>query len=468
MKKIPLICGILCFALLLGAVPVAAQQDASVVSGCHSADAMVPLIGSEKMLDTAKAVILYERNSDSLIYTYEPDKRIDPSSMVKLMTALLVVEQGNLSQTVAVSRNALAEVGVGVASVKPRLEPGEVLTVESLLYCMMAASDNDSAVVLAETVAGSHEAFVDMMNARALALGCTNTHFVNAHGLRGDAYSTVRDICRILDAALENEQFRTLFTAKSYTVPATSMNDARQVQTTNYMMSKDYTSRYFDARVTGGKTGTDSKDGRCLAVTAETNGMELLAIVMGAEPVHNADNPNILDKYGSFEEMQVLLDYASEHLTYRQVFYVGQTFAQYPVSGGANDAVVTPKEAASAVLPLGYTPEQIRWVVGQETASLSAPLAVGDTVSYVEAWYGSICIAQAELVAMHDVDTYVAPEEPTGVIRQQEDNVGAVMGIILGVIVGLVVLGIGGMFAVAAIRNARRAARRRSRRNRRR
>ncbi len=472
MIKIRLFCGILCLIMALGWVPVSATEpmpDASVISGCHTVDAMVPLIGSEKMLETSQAVILYERNSDTLVYTYEPDKQVDPSSMVKLMTALIAAEQADLNQMATVSHSALAEVGVGVASVKPRLKVGETLSVESLLYCMMAASDNDSAVILAETIAGSHQAFVDMMNARARELGCTNTYFANAHGLYDEtAYSTARDICRILDAALENELFRTLFTARNYTVPATSETEPREVQTTNYMMSKDYTSKYFDARVTGGKTGTDKKDGRCLAVTAEDNGMELIAIVLGAQPVRNEENPVILDAHGNFEEMKVLLDYASENLTFRKVFYKGQTFSQYPVSGGANDVITTPVQEASAVLPLDFSQDQIRWALGQNSINLTAPVEAGQAISYVEAWYGNICIAQSMLVAMHDVDVYTPPAEPTGALRQQEeDNAGAVIGIILGVIVGLVVLVIGGMFLVAALRKAGRDARRRRRKNRR-
>ena len=118
-----------------------------------------------------------------MMYSYNPDVRVDPSSMAKLMTALITVETLDLQEVAIVSRSALDHVGIGVVSVKPRFSRGEELSVESLLYCMIAASDSDSAAVLAERIAGSQEAFVAMMNQRAVELGCTDTNFTNAHGL---------------------------------------------------------------------------------------------------------------------------------------------------------------------------------------------------------------------------------------------------------------------------------------------
>lgn len=471
MKKVKGICLFLCFALFLSvsATAVLAAPDASISDGCHSIDALKPLDGNEKLLDSAKAVMLYERKSGTMIYSYNPDTRVDPSSMVKLMTALIAVETLDLQEMATVSRAALDHVGVGVVSVKPRFSRGELVSVESLLYCMIAASDSDSAAVLAEYIAGNQDAFVAMMNQRAIELGCTDTNFTNAHGLFDEnAYTTVRDICRIMDTALENEAFRTIFTAKSYTVPETNKADARQVLTTNWMMSKDYTSRYFDARVTGGKTGTDGDGGRCLAITAEDNGMELLAVVMGAQPVYNEEDPNILDSFGSFEEMKVLLDRASETYEYRQVFYQGQTFSHYPVAGGANNVVTTPANEASAVLPIGTESDELRWVYGTAPDSLTAPITAGQKITYIEIWYRDLCIAQTDLLAVNDVDIYVAPSEPEMPAKTLLEEGGKITAVVLGVILGVAVLIVLILFVIryvriSAIRTRRRRRNRRSR-----
>jgi len=467
MKKVRVICLFICAILFLSIIPrpVSAQPDASVGSGSHSVDAQVPLDGSEKKLDTAKAVVLYERNSDTMIYAYQPDKKVDPSSMAKLMTALIAIEKLDMTDTATVSWDALNDVGVGVVSVKPRLSVGEEVTVEALLHCMIAASDSDSAAVLAERIAGSQSAFVEMMNQRAAEMGCTSTNFTNAHGLYDkNAYSTARDICRIVDIALENEQFRKIFTAKNYTVPATNMAEERQVLTTNWMMSNEYTKRYFDARVTGGKTGTDGSNGRCLAATAEDGGMELLAVVMGAEAVYNENDPNILEAFGSFEEMKALLDYACETFEYRQVFFKDQTFSQYPVTNGCNAVVTTPASEAYAILPIALTPEDLRWVYPDTVGSVAAPVQAGQKIASVEVWYGELCIAQTDLLAMNDVDVYVPQTEPDMPAYLQEERAGKLIAIIAGVLLGIIVLVFLSLVVIRYVRIAAMQAKRRRRR----
>ena len=470
MKKVKGICLILCFVLLFTVFSMVAyaDQNASVSEGCHSIDASRALDGSEKLLDSAKAVMLYERKSGTMIYSYNPDARVDPSSMVKLMTALIAVETLDLQEIAVVSRAALDHVGVGVVSVKPRFSRGEELTIESLLYCMVAASDSDSAAVIAEHIAGSQEAFVYMMNERAAELGCTNTNFTNAHGLYDEnAYTSVRDICRIIDFALENEAFRTIFMAKSYTVPATNKADIREVLTTNWMMSKDYTSRYYDSRVTGGKTGTDGSGGRCLAITAEDNGMQMLAVVMGAQPVYNEEDPNILETFGSFEEMKMLLDRSSETFEYRQVFYEGQTFSHYPVANGANHVVTTPANVAAAVLPIGAESNELRWVYGTTPDSLTAPITAGQKITYIEIWYQDLCIARTDLLAINDVEVYTAPVEPELKENILLEEGGKILAVILVIIVAVAVLIAIVLVAVRIVRIRSMRTRRRRRRYRR-
>ncbi len=467
MKKVRVICLFMSFLLFISMLSgaVFAQPDASVGSGCHSVDAQRALDGSEKLLDTAKAVVLYERNSDTMIYTYEPDKKVDPSSMAKLMTALIAIENLDLSATATVSRSALNDVGIGVVSVKPRFSPGEEVSVEALLYCMVAASDSDSAAVLAEMVSGSQAAFIEKMNQRAAEMGCTNTNFTNAHGLYDEnAYSTARDICRIIDIALENEVFHKIFNADSYIVPATNKAEERHVLTTNWMMSSDYTKRFFDERVTGGKTGTDGKNGRCLAVTAEDGGMELLAVVMGAQPVYNEEDPNILEVFGNFEEMAALLDYACGKFEYRQVFHKNQTFSQYPVVNGSNNLVTTPASEAFAILPIELTHEQLRWVYPDTVGTFTAPVEAGQKVTYVEVWYGDLCIAQSDLLAMNSVDVFIPQEEPDMPDTLHEDSAGRLIATIALIVLGIGVVGFTVLFGIRTVRIAAMHTKRRRRR----
>ncbi len=454
MKKIRLFSLIFSILLLFPCLIATAAEDVSVEKGCHSVNALSPLSESKKLLETSKAVVLYELNSDTMVYGWNMDEKIYPSSMVKLMTAIVALENGTLSDTVTVTKSALSHVAIGAVSAN--LKAGEELSLESLLYCMMCQSANDAATVIAEHIAGSQEAFLQMMNEKAMQIGCTGTNYTNVHGLHDDqTYTTARDICRILEYGLGDEQFKMLFTAKSYTVPATNKSDARVLQTSNYMMSKDYTSRYYDARVTGGKTGATDKAGRCLAVTAQANGMELLGIVMGAVPTYQEEGI-ILNTYGSFEEMKQLLDFGCNGYEYRQVFYENQALAQYSVENGANDVITKPSSELSTVLPIELDETKLRWVY-EAADAISAPVKEGQHISNAQVWYGDICLAQAELVAMEDVSVFEKNTAGNAVNSSEKSNIFSILFVIAPIIA---------IFAIIAVRRiqlVRRKARRQHR-----
>lgn len=459
MKKIRTMCLVLSIFMLLGIVAVPAQAaDDSVLSGCHSVDASVALSDDGRLTETAEAVILYELNSDTMLYTYNPDEKIYPTSMVKLMTVLVALENGELEAQVTVTRSALNSVAIG--SVSAGLKSGEVLTLEDLLYCTMIASANDAAAVVAEHIAGSQDAFVQLMNEKAAALGCKNTHYTNASGLHEEeTYTTARDICRITEAALENEQFKTIFETVSYTVPATNKSDApRELKTTNNMALSG--NKYYDERVTGGKTGATDKGGRCLTVTARSGDMDLLCIVMGAKATYETEVS--ISKYGSFEECKELLDYAFSGFSYRQVFFDGQSISQYPVQGGANQVVTQPAASASTVLPNQLDESLLRWVYTQKDTALTAPVEKGQSIGSVQVWYGEKCLAQTDMVAMNAVAVEREPVIPEAPVKEDSGSWKALV-VTLGVFGGMIVLFLLVMIVLRFVGNMRRKARRRHR-----
>jgi len=149
MKKKPIFCLILALCLFLGAgmIPAGATEDISVTSGCSTLDAQLPLAGDDRILASAGSVILYERNTDTLVYAYRPDDRINPSSMVKIVSALVALEYGSLDDVVTVSRGALDSIPIG--SMSAGLKRGEELTLRDLLYCSIVGSANDATAVIA-------------------------------------------------------------------------------------------------------------------------------------------------------------------------------------------------------------------------------------------------------------------------------------------------------------------------------
>ena len=442
---------------------LAVETDDSVARGCHSPDAAMPLSDSGKLTETANAVLIYELGSDTFLYGWNQDARIYPSSMVKLMTALVALENGDLEDQVTVTKRALSYVQIG--SVSAGLKAGEVLTLEQLLYCMMVASANDAATVIAEHIGGTQDGFLAMMNRRAQELGCRDTNYTNVHGLHDEnTYTTARDICRIMTVAMKNEVFRTMFRTESYIVPATNKSEQREVWTTNYMMSNQTVKKYYDERVTGGKTGATDEAGRCLVATAEGNGMELLTIVMGAVPEYEQDGLAV-KYFGSFEETKLLLDHVFENYTYSQVLYEGQAVTQFPVENGLNSVVVRPVMSASTVLPVDATGDQLTWIYGDAVGSLKAPVEKGQVLSTIQVWYGAKCLAQTELVAMNSV---AAGQPETGEGPRLEKSASPIwkwLLIVVCCIVGLGVLVVGVILLRKWILRSIHTARRRRRRN---
>lgn len=448
MKKIRAICFFLSVAAVIALFAPAVRAetvDQSVVSGCHSPDAALQLGETEQLVETSKAVVVYELQSDTMIYGWNMDDRIYPSSMVKIMTALLVLENVEMDDRVAVTKRALSYVKIG--SVSAGLIAGEELTVRDLLYCLMIASANDAATVLAEHVAGNQDSFVRMMNQRAAELGCTGTNYTNAHGLHDEnCYTTARDICRLMVEVMKLPAFREVFTAINYTVPATNKSEERVIYTTNYMSSNEKNKKYLDSRVLGGKTGATDEGGRCFTAVSEINGMEVLTIVMGATPEYE-DNGLALKRFGSFEETKVLLDHVQERYEYRQVFFEGQIVAQYSVENGENDVSVMPQYTAATVLPIGTEVSKLTWIYDDSVNTIQAPVEAGQVISVAQVWQGSKCLAQTPLVAVNAVDVQrepIIPEKPESNDGELLKWVLSVGGILLtvAVIVILAILGV--------------------------
>lgn len=420
MKKMRRIC-LLLSVLLLSAVlfaPAFAVDNPAVQFGCSGLQAALPLGGSEELLPTADGVILYELNTDTLVYAYEPDDRINPSSMVKIMSALVALENGKLDDVITVKRSTLDSVPIG--SVSAGLRRGEEVTLRDLLYCCVVASANDATAVMAEYIAGSQAAFVDMMNEKARKLGCRDTFFSNVNGLNDDIqYSTTRDLAIITAAALENEVFADMFCAKQYLMPATNESEERTIYTTNHMISEDKVRGYLDERVTGGKTAAATQTKRSLICTAEIGTARYLCVVMSADSVMSEDNISVVS-FGSFKETAFLLDHAQSTYEVRQILEASQSYSQHPVQNGANDVVAAPNKDVFTVLPLTYEPGTLEFSPMIDSTSLVAPLNAGDTIGSIRVTYQGVVLAHCDLTAMFGVAEKGTVIQPAPPVEQDE------------------------------------------------
>lgn len=404
MKKTRLLCLLLVTLLIIQSIPFVSfaaeseEEDPSVRRGCRSLDAQAPFYGTEQKLDSAEAAFLYETNSDTVMYAWNPDKRISPASLVKIVTCMIALRECELTEKVTVTESAMSVINKTAATLK--LQPGEVFTVEELLYGLMVGSANDAAVVLAEYVSGSQDSFVAMMNELVVDLGCTNTYITNSHGLHDDRqYTTARDVAKIVDVAMQDETFMLFFSETVYEIPATDLSDKRRVETTNYLATIG-TDLYYDSRVTGGRTGITNEGKRSLVATAKSGGMNYIVVILAASPTVGSTTADI-KWFGSYEEAKELLELGFTGHKIFHVLYEGQILTQFTVSNGKNAVSVGPATAASALLPTDVKMEDLVIRYGIDNGSLFAPVLSGEQVSSLEVWYGSVCVTSAPVVTLN-------------------------------------------------------------------
>ena len=403
MKKI---CALfLTLALLLSLFSFAVFATESDDSGkklysSNTLDAVETILGNKEITDNVDSAVIYEMSSDTMLYTINPDQLIEPASLVKIMTCLIAVEEGVMSDAVTIRSEAIESIPSDAANVN--LQPDEVLTLEQLLYCMMINSANDAAAVIADHIAGSQEKFVEMMNAYAAELGCTSTNFTNVHGLyNANQYSTARDMAKILKQAVQNELFCEFFGKEYYTIEETNLSDVRYLLTSNYLLSKEDVEIYYDERVTGGRTGITQDYARSLAVSAHSGNMDIICITTGSDSTISSNGYSV-SVFGGYQEVSKILDACFDGYYVAQVVYEGQTVTQQPVTNGDCDVVLGSKNTAYAVVPVNTKLSDLTYSLVSRD-SLVAPITAGQKMTEVDIWLNDDCVAEAELYVMNDV-----------------------------------------------------------------
>jgi len=218
----------------------------------------------------SRIAVAYDRKSGNVIWGKGENKRSAMASTTKIMTAIILIENTDLNQTVTISGKS-----AGTGGSRLGLKKNDKITLKDLLYGLMLKSGNDSAVAIAETVGGSVEGFADMMNAKAKELGLENTHFVTPHGLDNpEHYTTAYELAKLADYALNNETFAKVVNTKNYTV--TINGYPKNITNTNELLG------YVEG-VNGVKTGFTNNAGRCLVTSVNRNGFEIITVVLQAD-----------------------------------------------------------------------------------------------------------------------------------------------------------------------------------------
>lgn len=217
----------------------------------------------------SKIGLIYDRASGKILYEKNGNKQTPMASTTKIMTAIVVIENSNLSDTVTIDMKA-----AGTGGSRLGLKKNDKITVNDLLYGLMLRSGNDAAVALAMHVGGSIEKFAEMMNQKASNLGLTNSHFVVPHGLdMEEHYTTAYELAKITNYALNIEKLKEIVGTKTYTI---SINgQPKKISNTNELLGNLY-------GVYGVKTGFTNGAGRCLVTSCKRDKLDIITIIIGA------------------------------------------------------------------------------------------------------------------------------------------------------------------------------------------
>lgn len=278
------------------------------------------------LMESSTSKVIYEKNAYSRMY---------PASTTKIMTAILVLENTNLTDVVTVSQNAVLSIPDGYSTAK--LQIGEQLTVNQLLHALLIPSANDAAVALAEYVAGSVDSFSSMMNTKAIELGCKNTHFVNPNGVHNeDHYSTAYDLALIGRYAMQNDTFRSIVSTTQFSLPITNKYDLtdRIFHNTNELLSTSFQSTkqsYYYPSCTGIKTGYTDSAKNCIVASAKKDDIELIAVILGAETLDNGLSGRYLD-------CQTLFNYGFQNYSFHTIVNKNEVIQQLEIKNATEES----------------------------------------------------------------------------------------------------------------------------------
>ena len=353
----------------------------------------------------AKAALLVDANTGNIVYAKNEHEELYPASLTKIMTALLVLEavdSGKLSldQQLTAS-DSITQLDSDGSSAG--IQVGEIMTVEQLLYCMLVVSANEACVILAEAVSGDVDTFVDAMNAKAQALGCENTHFVNPTGLHDSQhYTSAWDLYLITKEAMKHEDFMRICDTGDITLPATNLSEARSLHSTNYLISVWRSRGYYNTDAHGIKTGSTDAAGHCLVSSASKGSLSFISVMLGCEQLHLEGNEI---RTMSFYETNRLFNWAFDNFAYQTVLTSDEILKEVAVSLSKIDHVtVHPAEDVEVLLPKGLAAEDLERTVTLKSDPVEAPISAGDVLGTVTLSYDGTDYATVDLLALNDVE----------------------------------------------------------------
>ncbi|MEK3730833.1 MULTISPECIES: D-alanyl-D-alanine carboxypeptidase family protein [Paenibacillus] len=356
--------------LVGGTSPGYAADDKSANAG--STQELAPSARSAILLDADTGTIIYEKNSHD---------KLPPASITKIMTMLLTmeaIEDGRLKWT---DKVRTSEYAASMGGSQIFLEPGEEMTVEEMLKGIAMASGNDASVAMAEKIAGSEEAFVQMMNDKAAELGMKNTHFVNCNGLpAADHYTTAHDIALMSRELLKYEEI-TKYTG--------AYQDYLRQDTPKpfWLVNTNKLVRFYSG-ADGLKTGYTSEAKFCLSATAKRDGLRAVAVVMGAPDTKTRNS-----------DISRMFDYAFSQYSMHSIFKTGEVLGTVKIQKGkVPELALQAEKDYSVLVKKGGKTTELRHEI-HFVEDLKAPVDKGQIIGKLSVYQGEQLVKEFELAS---------------------------------------------------------------------
>ena len=244
------------------------------------------------------AAILMDYKTGTVLYSKASEEKMYPASTTKILTAILALEKCNLDDIVTVSKSAISSIPSGYSSAY--LSEGEEISVNDLITVFLVHSANDAGYVLAEHISGSIDEFANLMNEKALEIGCKNTHFTNPSGIHDENhYTTAYDLALIAKYCMQNSKFRNIVSMKTCTINSTNKFGIRKYTNTNDLINTS--SKYYLEECIGIKTGYTAQAKNCLISACSKDNMALICVVLGANQLNSGESSRYEDSINLFK-----------------------------------------------------------------------------------------------------------------------------------------------------------------------
>lgn len=351
-----------------------------------------------------KGAYLFNVDTNTVIYEKNKNLKIEPASLVKIMTAIIALEKiKDIDKTTATAKGYIFDDLYGKNGTTAGIVKGETLTVRQLLQCTLTQSACEAAMILADLICPDNiPAFVDMMNAKAKSLGAKNTNFTNPHGLHeANEYSSAYDMFLITQYAISLPAFMDIVSETSHQIPATNKRDAFEVYTTIEPMKK--TSQYYYPPIRGIKTGTE-ESGRSFVSTATKDGFTYICCVLGAPYVDEQTN-KVIPGNKAFELTNKLYQWAFQNFKIKTILTadvpITETKLKYVFN--KDHLKISAEQNVTALVPNNSDVTKIKQIYNLP-AQVSAPIQKGDVLGTAKLTLDNTTISELNLVAFETVN----------------------------------------------------------------